>query len=44
MLGLLKEFLKYNNFNFEATKQEWAKQSEARKLMREINKSRRPRK
>lgn len=44
MLGLLKEFLKYNHFDFEATKQEWAKQSEARKLMRQINKSRRPRK
>ncbi len=43
MLGLLKEFLKYNNFNYEETKREWAKQSEARKLMREINKNRRPR-
>lgn len=43
MLGLLKEFLKYNKFNFEATKQEWAKQSEARKLVRQLNKNRRPR-
>lgn len=43
MLGLLKEFLKYNNFDYEATKREWVKQSEARKLMREINKNRRPR-
>lgn len=34
MLGLLKEFLDYNHFNFEATKQKWHKQSELRKAIR----------
>lgn len=34
MLGLLKEFLDYNHFNFEATKQKWYKQSELRKAIR----------
>lgn len=34
MLGLLKEFLAYNRFDFETTKQKWHKQSELRKAIR----------
>lgn len=34
MLGLLKEFLAYNRFDFETTKQKWYKQSELRKAIR----------
>lgn len=34
MLGLLRDFLQYNNFNLEATKTKWAEQSEIRKAFR----------
>ena len=34
MLGLLKDFLEYNNFNFADTKQKWSEQSELRKAIR----------
>lgn len=45
MLGLLEDFLEYNNFNFETTKAKWAEQSEMRKVFRSANrKNRRSRK
>ena len=34
MLGLLKDFLHYNNFNLETTKNKWREQSELRKALR----------
>ncbi len=36
MLGLLKDFLEYNNFNFEATKDKWIEQSNIRKAFRNM--------
>ena len=34
MLGLLKEFLEYNKFDFSATQNKWHEQSKLRKALR----------
>jgi len=44
MLGLLRSFLSYNNFNYEQTQQEWADQSAARRALRKASQHRRSRK
>ena len=41
MLGLLKDFLDYNNFNFDKTKTKWAEQSEVRKAFRNLKRGER---
>ena len=41
MLGLLKDFLDYNNFNFDKTKAKWAEQSEMRKAFRNLKRGER---
>lgn len=41
MLGLLKDFLDYNNFNFDKTKAKWAEQSEVRKAFRNLKRGER---
>lgn len=43
MLGMLKDFLDYNKFNFDKTTEEWFKKSEARKSARKIAQNRRAR-
>lgn len=41
MLGLLKDFLDYNNFSFDKTKAKWAEQSEIRKAFRNLKRGER---
>lgn len=41
MLGLLKDFLAYNNFDMDATTQKWKEQSELRKMARSMKRGER---
>lgn len=41
MLGFLKEFLEYNNFDYSKTIDKWNEQSQIRKAMRTLNKGNR---
>lgn len=41
MLGLLKDFLDYNNFDFDKTKAKWAEQSKIRKAFRNLKRGER---
>lgn len=44
MLGLLRDFLSYNNFDYNSVSEKWRDQSEARRAVRRAMKNRRPRK